>query len=567
MQVIDSTLYLGNVAVPATPRAMRNAVVREISSMSVATRVWYALLSAGLAIGAVSALLAIPPGWEVMGTSPSFEWGMLIVGYVFFAIMTSGLCLASSLGTVFGFERFLPFEKRHAILALLSLTTAFGIIALELHYPIRMVFGAVLVIAPSSPMWWMGVFYGAYLMVLIVEVWTLFTPHPTIHKYACTVAACIGVCAPTTLGAVFGVLAAKPFWYGIFTPILMVASAFVGGTALLGIVFWAVNRFKLAAWPISDVALASVRILLAGGLIVASALLARQVIDGLTSDLAGFRPATEALVAGPLAPAFWGARVLAGILVPLAILAVPRLRTPSFTGLASILALAGIFVDRTLFVIAGETVPRTTMAGTVGYPYAQYTPSLVEIGILIGAASFMAMAFSLCERYLPMGEGDVHAFWPWPWLKHHDDHDHDGAPDGALASAAAAPALVLGAEMVAARVEALVLPPPAPIAGVDAAADAFPDATAVPFERGEPADGPAAALEQVAEPGAAAVPLAEPGAVTEPVAEPEPEPEPAAVSEPEAEAEPEPETAREPATAPEPDEAAPGATDERDEAR
>ena len=68
----------------------------------------------------------------------------MIIGYVFFAIMTSGLCLASSLGTVFGIERFRPFEKRHAILAVLCLTTAFVIIALDLHYPVRMVLGAVL---------------------------------------------------------------------------------------------------------------------------------------------------------------------------------------------------------------------------------------------------------------------------------------------------------------------------------------------------------------------------------------------------------------------------------------
>ncbi len=437
MQVIDSTLYLGKVAVPATPTAMRNAVAREIDSMSIATRVWYALLSAGLAIGAVCALLALPPGWEVMGTSPSAEWGMLIVGYVFFAIMTSGLCLASSLGTVFGIERFLPFEKRHAVLALLSLTTAFGVIALELAYPIRMVFGAVLVIAPSSPMWWMGVFYGAYLVVLIVEVWTLFTPHPIIHKYACTAAAGIGVCAPTTLGAVFGVLAAKPFWFGVFTPVLMVASAFVGGVALLGIVFWAVNRYKLDAWPVSGLALGSVRILLAGGLIVVAALIARQVADGLTSSVPDLRPSTVALVAGPLAPLFWGGRVALGLVAPLAILALPRFRTPAFTGLAAILSLAGIFIDRTLFVVAGELVPRTTMAGTVAYPYVHYWPSPVEIGILVGAAAFMAMVYSLVERYVPMGEGDVHVFWPWPWLKHHDDHDHDAAPASAPAGAAA----------------------------------------------------------------------------------------------------------------------------------
>jgi len=426
MQVVDSTLHIGKLVLPATPRAARNALVAEIRSMSVATRVWFGLLTVGLGILGVCALLALPPGWEVMGTNPSFEWGLLIVGYVFFAIMTSGLCLASSLGTVFGVERFLPFEKRHAILALLSLTTAFLIIALELHYPIRMIFGAVLVIAPSSPMWWMGVFYGGYLVVLLVEVWTLFTDHPQIHKYACTTASIIGICAPATLGAVFGVLAAKPYWTGFFTPVLMIASAFVGGVGLLGVVFWGVNRYRLANHESSQIALGSVRILLAGGLIVVSLLLARQIADGLTSSVPGFRPSTEALVAGPLAIPFWGVRVLLGILIPLVILAIPRLRTANMTGLAAGLALLGIFVDRTLFVLAGEIVPRTTQAGTVGYPYAEYSPSLVEIGILIGAASFMAMIYSLCERYLDMGEGDQHVFWPWPWIKKHDHDEHEG---------------------------------------------------------------------------------------------------------------------------------------------
>ena len=70
MRVADSTLYVGKLALPATPRAARNLVVREIASMSVGERVWYALLSVGLVILAVSALLALPPGWEVTGTRP-----------------------------------------------------------------------------------------------------------------------------------------------------------------------------------------------------------------------------------------------------------------------------------------------------------------------------------------------------------------------------------------------------------------------------------------------------------------------------------------------------------------
>jgi hypothetical protein len=65
----------------------------------------------------------------------------------------------------------------------------------------------------------------------------------------------------------------------------------------------------------------------------------------------------------------------------------------------------------------------TAGAGTVSYPYATYTPSMVEIAILVGAGAFMAFFYTLAERYLDMGEGDVHLFFRWPWLRHHDHDD------------------------------------------------------------------------------------------------------------------------------------------------
>jgi molybdopterin-containing oxidoreductase family membrane subunit len=285
MQATARTLTLGGHVVPIAPRAIGAAVIGEIRSMSVGLRLWFLLLLTVISIAAVAAMIAIPPGWEVFGTSPSFEWGLLIIGYVFFAIMTSGLCLASSLGTVFGIERFRPLEKRHALLATLSLTTAFGIIVLDLHYPIRMVFGAVFVPSPSSPMWWMGVFYGLYLVVLLVEVWSMFTDHRGSTRWSCTAASCVAILAPATLGAVFAVLAAKPFWHGPFTVVLMVASAFLAGTALLGIVFYSVIRFGLQDLERARrYAIPSIRLLLTIGLVLVSLLVARQVAAGLTGS-------------------------------------------------------------------------------------------------------------------------------------------------------------------------------------------------------------------------------------------------------------------------------------------
>jgi Ni/Fe-hydrogenase subunit HybB-like protein len=434
------TLGILGYEIPLAPKAMASGLVREVRAMPIALRAWFGILFAVLAVFALAALVALPPGWEVFGTSPSFEWGLLIVGYVFFAIMTSGLCLASSLGTVFGIERFRPFEKRHAILAILSLTTAFLIIALDLHYPVRMVFGAVFVPSPTSPMWWMGVFYGLYLVVLLVEVWSMFTPHPKIHQYACTAASCVAILAPATLGAVFGFIGAKAFWSGIWTPIQMVATAFLAGTALLGIVFYLVHRLRLADWQhAATVALPSVRLLLAIALTLAGALLVRQVVVGLEGGERGLREATLAWITGPLALGFWG-RVLIGLVIPAILIVLPVARRPEGMFAISIMVLLGVFLDRYVFVLAGQVYPMTALSGTVAQPYAEYTPSAVELAIIAGGFAFIALMYTLAERYLDMGEADVHLFFPFPWVKKHEAHDHATGTEGADA-ADEAPAL------------------------------------------------------------------------------------------------------------------------------
>ncbi|MEO5963927.1 MAG: NrfD/PsrC family molybdoenzyme membrane anchor subunit [Candidatus Limnocylindrales bacterium] len=462
MQATGPSFTLGRYTVPLAPRAARSALVTEVTGMSRPLRLWLGALLGVMGAAAIAALIAIPPGWEVFGTTPSFEWGMMIVGYVFFALMTSGLCLASSLGTVFGIERFRPLEKRHAILAVLSLTTAFGIIALDLHYPVRMVFGALLVPSPSSPMWWMGVFYGAYLVVLLVEVWSMFTPHPKIHQWSCTLAAAIAICAPTTLGAVFGVLSAKSFWAGPLTPVQMVTTAFLAGTSLLGIVFYAVSRFRLQDRERAvRLGIPSIRLLIAVGLLIVGSLLALKIGMGLTGSAPGLRDATVALVSGPIAAPFWLVRVLIGLVIPLLIVTMPMTRTPVWLLVAAVAALTGVFVDRYLFVMAGQIAPISAGAGMVSSPYASYTPTIVEMTIMLGAGAFLAFVYTLAERYLDLEESDDHVFFPFPWVTSHA-HDVEGA-----AQAPAEPVEVAGSvEVGPVRAAPVVLAVPVSVPGV-----------------------------------------------------------------------------------------------------
>jgi Ni/Fe-hydrogenase subunit HybB-like protein len=392
------------------PRPVWRVVKADIAAMPRALKAWLLFLLLLMGIGAIGAVRALFPGDKGIATTPTVEWGLLIIGYVFFAITTSGLCLASSLGTVFGIDRFRPLEKRHAILAVLCLVTAFGVIALDLHFPVRLMFGVVLNPAPTSPMWWMGVFYGAYLVSLLIEVWSIFWHHPRIHQWSCLSSSVIAIFAPLTLGAVFAVLESRAFWHGLFTPLHMMAAAYVSGVALLAIVFYAVGRLRLVGWERAiAVAQPAVRLLLALGLTVLAVIVARQLLAGVTSADVGLRSATDLLLTGPLAPEYVGLRLIGGLALPLLLIVLPQTRTPLGLVVAGALALIGVFVDRLTFVIAGQAAPVTTVSGVVSTPVAVYSPSLVEIAIVLGGVALVAFAYTLTERYLDLSESDAHA--------------------------------------------------------------------------------------------------------------------------------------------------------------
>lgn len=385
------------------PRIIARAARAEFQSEPRTLRWWLAFLMGLIAIGAVGAVLSLPPGDKKLGTTPAFEWGLLIAGYVFFVVTTSGLCFVSSLGQVFGIERFKPVARRHAVLAMLFLLAGFGLIALDLHYPLRLLFGAVLSPSPASPMWWMGVLYAGYMAFLALEIWSMFTGHDRITHACCRLTLISAIAAPSTLGAVFGVLAARTFWYGSFTPLYFFLSALLSGVAVLGVIFYLVNRLALRGHEVvAESVLPALGKVLAIALGVALFFVAWQVIVGLYGRVPGEYEATMALLTGSLSPLFWIFKVGLGLVVPLAVLMLTRTREPFGIFVASCLAFGGIFVDRLIFVTVGQIVPVTTVSGTVSHGQVPYTPTLVEISIVLGAIGFVSLVYTLAERFLDL---------------------------------------------------------------------------------------------------------------------------------------------------------------------
>ena len=130
------------------------------------------------------------------------------------------------------------------------------------------------------------------------------------------------------------------------------------------------------------------------------------MIAGLDGGGRGLHEATEAVLAGPLAVPFWGIRVGIGLALPLLLVVLPFTRTLTGLLVASVGALIGVFADRWLFVAAGQIAPVTASAGVVSNPYAVYGPSPVEVAIVLGAAAFVALGYTLAERYLDLCESD-----------------------------------------------------------------------------------------------------------------------------------------------------------------
>ncbi|HEY0822783.1 MAG TPA: NrfD/PsrC family molybdoenzyme membrane anchor subunit, partial [Ramlibacter sp.] len=247
--------------------------------------------------------------------STGVVWGLPVAAYVFFVLTSTGLTFVASLAMVFGFESFYPIAKRCIWLALATLVAGFSALALELGHPFRMLWAVPLNLQVRSPMFWMGVFYTAYLVLLLLKFRKVHGgdwDSPGSKRLGSLSFGTV-VLAHATLGAVFGMMAMRPFWYGPMIPVyFLITAAMSGGAFAILITYIAYGRS--ADMP------APVRALLAGPLpkafaaVLGVGLLATvsRVVTGLWSNADGLQ-VWRAIVAGPwfwiemaaLAGAFW----------------------------------------------------------------------------------------------------------------------------------------------------------------------------------------------------------------------------------------------------------------------
>ena len=104
-------------------------------------------------------------------TDDGVSWGLPVATYVYFVLSSTGLTFVASLAMVFGFKDYYPIAKRCVWLAVATLIAGFAALAMELGHPFRMLWAIPMNMdqAYTSPLNWMGIFYLAYLVLLLLK--------------------------------------------------------------------------------------------------------------------------------------------------------------------------------------------------------------------------------------------------------------------------------------------------------------------------------------------------------------------------------------------------------------
>lgn len=366
-------------------------------------------------------------------------WGLWVAAYVYFIGLSAGAFLISSLVYVFNVRRFERIGRLAVFTAVVTLFLALLSIWADIGHMWRA--WHVLVYANfASPMAWMIWLYSFYFVLLVAELWFLLrrdlvagstqrgakgaiyrlltmgsrdrseagaTRDRRVVRALATIGVPVAIMFHGGVGALFGVVAARPHWHSGMFPIIFLLSALVSGGALLTVVAaifqdgWRANR---------DTVLALGRLVL--GLLLLDVLfqLSEMLVafyGGIPGHTEGFRLA----IGGPFWWVFWWWQLVLGIAIPVLVLLLPTGRDPRWVSLAGLLIAAGFLGVRLNIVIPGlaaEEIRGISHAIASARMTTYYVPSLTEWLVTLGVVGLGLLVFGFGELLLPRDEEAGH---------------------------------------------------------------------------------------------------------------------------------------------------------------
>lgn len=364
-------------------------------------------------IGALVGLHGAFTGYHhVYNVTKEIVWGLLIAAYIFCVVTSTGLCIVSSFGHVFGGEAFMPIAKRAVFLSIVFMLGGFCIIFFDIENPFRMMLYNAISPNLTSNLWWMGTLYGAYLVFMIIEYYCLLEQNHTISRVMGFFGLVVGIAAHSNLGAIFGMLHGRPYWYGPYLPIYFIFSAAMsGGCAILFFTTLArkINpeimnlRMERAVKAITQLTIYFIAVIMF--------FTVWKVITGLVSH--GKTLVILSFLTGDYAINFWVFEIFLGMVLPMFLLIRSHGNNFDMIMKATGLMMIGIFFMRYDIVIPGQMF---SVYHSLGVEEAlariTYFPSFHEIMVSLFGVSFVMFAYFVGEKMLNGHQLEKHEIVP-----------------------------------------------------------------------------------------------------------------------------------------------------------
>ena len=387
----------------------------------------------GLIPLAIGLFLRATTGHELAAYGSIVPWGLWVAQYIYFIGLSAGSFLLSSLVYVFGVKRFEPIGRLAVFTSIVTLLLALFTIWLDIGHMERFIY-VFLYANPTSPMAWMIWLYTAYFILLVVEFWLLMRRDLVVArslpgwrgvvariaslgsrdasdeglardmrwvKPLATIGVPLAIMFHGGVGALFGVIAARPYWHSGLYPIIFLVSALASGAALLAIA----SAIFQEGWREHRQMLVDLGKVVLGLILLDWLLTFSELLIGVYGADPSFIQSLRLTVSGPYWWVFWIVQVGIGLILPVVILALPTGRDPRWVTLACAAVVLGFIGVRLNIVIPGlsvEEIAGLTEAIDDPRVSAFYFPSAYEWIVSVGIASLGLILFGLGEIFLPL---------------------------------------------------------------------------------------------------------------------------------------------------------------------
>ena len=368
-------------------------------------RVLLWLLIILIGVGLMAAHHMESQGHWVTGMDNRVVWGLPHVFAIFLILSASGALNTASISSVFGGSDYQPLARLSGLLAITLLIGGLAVLVLDLGRPDRLVV-AMTYYNFSSVFAWNVFLYSGFVLVVLIYLWVMMTPHLRRYVKSVGVVALIWRLILTSgTGAIFGFLVARDAYdTAIMAPLFILMSLSLGMA-----VFW-VSTLTMCRWngyPLSPELSVKLRRLSALFILAGLYLVALQ---HLTNLYMAHHQGIERflLVDGGIYPwLFWLGFVLCGGVVPVWWFLDRRFSTPAWTLTGALMVIVGGLCHLYVIIIGAQAYPLRLVSGyrvDSGFydgEITRYVPTLPELALGIGGVSLALLMTMVAVRVLP----------------------------------------------------------------------------------------------------------------------------------------------------------------------